>query len=104
MRPFVGCVLATGLFTATLFGPAVSATAQRSFTYRCKDGTELTVAYVRFFRLQAARLTIDGKTIVLPQRRSADGGRYAKGGIQFWIKGRSARLTRGKQTTECQTS
>ena len=96
--------MATGLFTAILIGPAVSATAQKSFTYRCDDGTELTVAYLRFIRLQAARLTIDGKTVILPQRRSADGGRYARGRTQFWIKGRSAMLTRQGKTTNCETN
>lgn len=96
--------LAIALVAAVLTCSAAPAQAQRSFAYRCEDGTELTVAYLRFIRLHAARLVIDGKTIVLPQRRSADGGRYARGGIEFWIKGRSARLTRGKQTTECQTS
>jgi membrane-bound inhibitor of C-type lysozyme len=104
MRVFAGSVLATGLFTAILIGPAVSATAQKSFTYRCDDGTVLTVSYLRFIRLQAARLMIDGKTIVLPQRRSADGGRYARGGIQFWIKGRSAMLMRQGKTTNCETN
>ncbi len=77
---------------------------QKIFTYRCEDGTELSATFVHFIRMQVAKLVIDGKTIVLPQRRSADGGRYARGGVEFWIKGRSARLTRGKQTTECQTS
>jgi membrane-bound inhibitor of C-type lysozyme len=97
-------MLVTGLFTATLIGSAVSATAQRSFSYRCDDGTVLTATYLRFIRLQAARLVIDGKTMVLPQRRSADGGRYARGRIQFWIKGRSAMLTRDGQTTNCETN
>ena len=96
--------MATGLFAAILIGPAVSATAQKSFTYRCEDGTTLTVSYLRFIRLQAARLMIDGKTTVLPQRRSADGGRYAKGGIQFWIKGRSATLMRQGKATHCETN
>ena len=102
MRVIAGRVFTTGFAIAILSGTA--AQAQQSFTYRCEDGTTLTATYLRFIRLQAARLTIDGKTIVLPQRRSADGGRYARGGVEFWIKGRSARLTRGKQTTECQTS
>jgi membrane-bound inhibitor of C-type lysozyme len=62
------------------------------------------VAYLRFIRLQAVRLTIDGKTVILPQRRSADGGRYARGGIQLWIKGRSAMLTRQSKTTNCETN
>ena len=103
-RAFAGCVLATVLFAAILIDPAVSATAQRSFTYRCDDGTVLTVNYLRFIRLQAARLTINGKSMVLPQRRSADGGRYARGRTQFWIKGRSAMLTRDGKTTNCQTN
>jgi membrane-bound inhibitor of C-type lysozyme len=102
MHAIAGRVLAIGLAIAVLSG--TSAHAQRSFSYRCEDGTELTVAYLRFIRLQAARLEIDGKTIVLPQRRSADGGRYARGGIQFWIKGRSAMLTRQGKTTNCETN
>lgn len=102
MRALVGCLLAAGLFTATLTGPAV--TAQRSFTYRCEDGTTLTATYLRFIRLQAVRLSIDGKAVVLPQRRSADGGRYARGGIQFWIKGRSAMLTRQGKSATCETN
>ena len=104
LRTFVGCVLAAWLFTATLSGPAVSATAQKSFTYRCDDGTVLTASFLRIIRIKAARLTIDGKTMVLPQRRSADGGRYARGGTQFWIKGRSATLTRQGKITTCETN
>jgi membrane-bound inhibitor of C-type lysozyme len=102
MHATAGRVLATGLAITILSGTA--AQAQRFFTYRCEDGTELTVAYLRFIRLSAARLEIDGKTIVLPQRRSADGGRYARGGIQFWIKGRSATLTRQGKTTNCEAN
>ncbi len=93
-----------GLVAATLTCTATGAQAQKSFAYRCEDGTTLTATYLRFIRLQAARLEIDGKTIVLPQRRSADGGRYARGGIQFWIKGRSATLTRQGKTTTCETN
>ena len=104
MRTFSGCALAAGLFTAILIGPAVSATAQKSFAYRCDDGTVLTASFLRIIRIQAARLTIDGTTIVLPQRRSADGGRYARGRIQFWIKGRTAMLTRDGKTTNCETN
>jgi membrane-bound inhibitor of C-type lysozyme len=32
---------------------------------------------------------------------SADGGRYADGGIEFWIKGKTAKFTRGGAVTEC---
>lgn len=104
MRAILGSIFATGLVIATLTSPVAAAQAQRSFVYRCEDGTELTATYLRFMQLQAARLVIDGKTIVLPQRRSADGGRYARGGIEFWIKGRSAMLTRQGKTTNCETN
>jgi membrane-bound inhibitor of C-type lysozyme len=40
-------------------------------------------------------------TMILPQIPSADGGRYARPGTEFWIKGRTARLTRGTIVTEC---
>jgi membrane-bound inhibitor of C-type lysozyme len=100
MRNLPVFALAIGLLTLA----ATCAHAQKSFTYRCEDGTELTATYLRFVRLQAARLEIDGKTIVLPQRRSADGGRYARGEIQFWIKGRTAMLTRQGKTTNCETN
>jgi len=104
MRALPVLALAAGLIAATLTCTATAAHAQKSFASRCEDGTELTVAYLRFIRLQAARLTIDGKTIVLPQRRSASGGRYARGGVEFWIKGRSAMLTRQGKTTTCETN
>jgi membrane-bound inhibitor of C-type lysozyme len=39
--------------------------------------------------------------IVLPQVLSADGGRYAAGGTEFWIKGKQATLTRGGKATTC---
>jgi len=35
-----------------------------------------------------------GRELILPQVMSADGGRYADGDTEFWIKGRSATLTR----------
>jgi membrane-bound inhibitor of C-type lysozyme len=41
------------------------------------------------------RLTFAGKggNVSLPQAPSADGGRYADSGVEFWIKGKTARLT-----------
>lgn len=96
--------MTAGLLALALTGPAVAATTQRSFSYRCEDGTVLSANFLRFIRLHATRLVIDGKTIVLPQRRAASGGRYARGGVEFWIKGRSATLTRQGKTTHCETN
>jgi len=59
------------------------------------------------FRTKQRRafLQLDGKSLTLPQRLSADGARYAKGGITFWIKGKGAQLKRPKSKwTQCQTS
>jgi membrane-bound inhibitor of C-type lysozyme len=50
------------------------------------------------------RLTFrKGRSVVLPQVLSADGGRYADNAIEFWIKGNTARMTRAGATTECKT-
>jgi membrane-bound inhibitor of C-type lysozyme len=40
---------------------------------------------------------------MLPQALSADGGRYAGGDMEFWIKGNMARLTRAGAATDCTT-
>jgi membrane-bound inhibitor of C-type lysozyme len=39
----------------------------------------------------------------LPQVLSADGGRYANDGVEFWIKGRDATLTRDGRRQTCST-
>ncbi len=49
-------------------------------------------------------LTFDtGRELALPQVLSADGGRYANAGIEFWIKGRSATLTMNGVKKTCST-
>jgi membrane-bound inhibitor of C-type lysozyme len=50
------------------------------------------------------KLTLDtGRELTLPQVLSADGGRYANAGIEFWIKGRSATLTMSGVQETCST-
>jgi membrane-bound inhibitor of C-type lysozyme len=44
-----------------------------------------------------------GETITLPQAMSADGGRYADKGVEFWIKGKNATLTRDGDSETCST-
>lgn len=72
--------------------------------YECNRGTVLSA---RFSPPGATPgqvvLTINGapRQIVLPQVMSADGGRYAKGKTEFWIKGRDATLTRNGTPETC---
>jgi membrane-bound inhibitor of C-type lysozyme len=81
---------------------ATSAVAEDVF-YVCEDKTELTAT----FRTDpnSVDLVFNGSNVheTLPQVLSADGGRYAGGGAEFWIKGKQARLTTGQSTTVCQT-
>lgn len=81
-------------------GLAAPAHAQRSFVYRCQDGTQLTATFVG---MKSARLQIGGRTLVLPIGRSGSGSRYVKGDTTFWIKGREATLERGRKSTTCVT-
>lgn len=50
-----------------------------------------------------AVLTLNGKTLTLPQQRSGSGARFATGDVTFWIKGRSAQFERAGKATTCQT-
>jgi membrane-bound inhibitor of C-type lysozyme len=74
--------------------------------YHCSGGPRVAA---QFSPPNAANgqvaLTFDGSKsrIVLPQAISADGGRYAGDGIEFWIKGRTATLTRGGAGETCTT-
>ncbi|MGC1305223.1 MAG: MliC family protein [Caulobacteraceae bacterium] len=82
-------------------GPAHATEAR----YQCSGGAKLTA---RFSPPNAktgrVALRFDtGRRIVLPQVMSADGGRYADKDTEFWIKGRSATLTRGGRSETCST-
>jgi membrane-bound inhibitor of C-type lysozyme len=73
--------------------------------YTCSGGGKLSA---NFSQPDAAkgevRLTFDtGRELTLPQVLSADGGRYANAGIEFWIKGQSATLTMNGVQETCST-
>lgn len=83
-------------------GASADATEAR---YTCSDGTKLSA---KFSPPGAAKgevaLTFDkGRELNLPQVMSADGGRYANAGVEFWIKGRSATLTMNGVEETCST-
>ncbi|WP_018184244.1 MliC family protein [Kaistia granuli] len=93
---------------ADLQPSAVEATdnsAARNFAYQCENGTRLTASFSSPEAApgSAELVFADGKTIVLPQAVSADGGRYVKDDLEFWIKGKGAMLTVGGETTNCTT-
>jgi len=92
------------LICVALASSTIPATAA-DVSYRCKDGTAFKAAFSTPGSSGSVRLTFGGSTtpIVLPQAPSADGGRYAAGDTQFWIKGKTGQFTRAGTTVECTT-
>lgn len=88
---------ALGLMAATASAHATSA------NYTCSGGDRLTALFSPpDANGGRVKLTFgDGAVMVLPQQVSADGGRYAGGGVEFWIKGQGATLQRGGKVENC---
>jgi membrane-bound inhibitor of C-type lysozyme len=96
-RRFLAAIALLGVGSfVILTGPA---TAQSFSTYHCRDGSEFVTSFYRDARRVAVKL--DGQNITLRRGISATGSRYVKGDITVWIKGPSATLKRGRQTTDC---
>jgi membrane-bound inhibitor of C-type lysozyme len=87
-----------------LIGPVSSALATEA-NYRCTDGTTVKAVFGAPGQAGSVQLTFarKAKSVELPQALSADGGRYADGDTEFWIKGKTARLTRAGAATGCAT-
>jgi membrane-bound inhibitor of C-type lysozyme len=83
----------------------VSSASATEAAYRCADGTAVRAVFSAPGPTGSVRLTFAGKggNVSLPQAPSADGGRYADNDMEFWIKGKTARLTRARAVTECKT-
>ncbi|MXQ12351.1 hypothetical protein GR328_12935 [Microvirga makkahensis] len=91
-----------------LVGAAAGALAQdaKPVHYTCADGTKLQATFSPpRASMGSVKLVYPGSPVetTLPQAISADGGRYTHGGVEFWIKGTGATLTRGGQATTCRT-
>lgn len=84
---------------------AASPTLATEAAYTCADGSAVAAVFSPPGPAGSVKLTFTGtkQRLTLPQAPSADGGRYAGGDTEFWIKGKTARLTRGGKVTECQT-
>ena len=85
---------------------AVGAADATEAHYECAGGARVVAQFSppNATKDQVA-LTFEGSgsSTILPQAGSADGGRYAGDRIEFWIKGRTARLTRGSISETCTT-
>jgi membrane-bound inhibitor of C-type lysozyme len=93
--------LASEVAILVFAGPALATEAH----YACSGGGKLTARFSppRSPKGEVA-LTFDtGRELNLPQVMSADGGRYANAGIEFWIKGKSATLTMNGVKESCST-
>jgi len=84
----IGAVLGLVLFST-------STQAQTFVAYTCADGSNISAAFYKGEKRMHMQLS--GRSLVLPQRLSGSGARYAKGGVSFWIKGQEATLKRPKK-------
>jgi membrane-bound inhibitor of C-type lysozyme len=93
--------LAGAIAILGIAAPALAAEAR----YTCSGGGKLTAKFSPPGSPKGeVALTFDtGRELNLPQVMSADGGRYANGDIEFWIKGRSATLTMNGVKETCAT-
>lgn len=83
---------------------ASDAALARTVLYHCADGSKISARFHNDGADGSVSLAFAGaRPIVVPQAPSADGGRYVAGDLEFWIKGRSATLTRGGKATTCTT-
>lgn len=89
--------------TAAALAWGSSAVAAQEASYVCDDRTELTATFRTDPNVADLAFKGSDKHERLPQVPSADGGRYAAGDTEFWIKGRQATLTRGATKTVCET-
>jgi len=98
------CTIA-GLSVAFLMASGYAASATTA-SFRCADGATFQATFSSGAGAGSVALAFGGSPgeITLPQVLSADGGRYADGGVEFWVKGRSATLTRGGRSTSCETA
>ncbi len=80
--------------------------ASAKVSYRCEDGSRLTADFLGSSGTDGRVVLVfrDARgSLTLAQTLSADGGRYADDKTEFWIKGRSATLTRDGKSTTCST-
>lgn len=93
------------LLACVLFAAAAGAAQAATASYQCSGGTQLAADFsppVAGSGRVVLNFAGQGR-VTLPQKPSADGGRYANGRMEFWIKGNSATLTRDGRAETCHT-
>ena len=100
MRISVKALPAALALFAAMTGLAFSIEAN----YSCSGGVSLKAVFSEPGVSPASVMLVfaDAGEIALPQALSADGGRYAAGDVEFWVKGNSATLTRNGKVETCQ--
>ncbi|MET0430346.1 MAG: MliC family protein [Microvirga sp.] len=96
-----------GLLPPTPAAAAPSGPAPVTARYACSDGSRLTALFAPPGAAGASvllRRPGSRRPTRLPQVLSADGGRYAAGDQEFWIKGNAATYTRGRAVVTCRTA
>lgn len=83
---------------------AGSAAADTTARFRCADTVVAATFRSADGGLGDVALVVDGAgtRLELPQVMSADGGRYAKGDVEFWVTGQTARFTEAGVVTNCE--
>jgi membrane-bound inhibitor of C-type lysozyme len=101
----IGSILMKLILACLVVLSPVSSALAATAAYRCADGTAVRAVFSAPGPAGSVRLTFAGQKppVMLPQAPSADGGRYQDADVEFWIKGKTARLTRAGVTTECTT-
>jgi membrane-bound inhibitor of C-type lysozyme len=98
--------LRISLVTVIMFTALTTAAHATKATYTCSGGTRLTATFSEPAILPGnVVISIAGspRAIKLQQVISADGGRYADGDMEFWIKGKGATLNRKGVSQTCKT-
>jgi membrane-bound inhibitor of C-type lysozyme len=96
--------------TACLAAVLLMASGDGSFaataSFRCADGASFRATFSAGPGAGLAVLSFAGSSgeITLEQVLSADGGRYANGDAELWVKGRTGTLIRGGRSTVCEAT
>ena len=100
-------VWAAMLAAFLLVGSVPAFAADPVASYVCDDGTQL-VAHFHNAPSGPGSVTLafpaTNTKMTISQTMSADGGRYAAGQVEFWIKGQQASFTQGGHKTVCKVS
>ena len=68
-------------------------------TYHCQDGGDFVASFFPGGRRVSVK--VDGRNVQLTRRLALSGRRYVSGDIVIRFTGQTARLARGRRSTDC---